>query len=134
MTPTNPIIEATKAGVSCSKAAAAAPECDTVKPAPTAGTTTDPTAAAAEPKSTANPVRANGQPIKKSAAKPGRVSALLRLPLLLSGEDKADYDALLAAVARVVKPDDVVDHMLTSDAVYHEWNLLRLRRLSADLY
>jgi hypothetical protein len=29
MTPTNPIIEATKAGVSCSKAAAAAPKCDT---------------------------------------------------------------------------------------------------------
>jgi hypothetical protein len=29
MTPTNPIIETTKAGVSCSKAAAAAPECDT---------------------------------------------------------------------------------------------------------
>lgn len=89
------------------------------------------TKAATEPTSTSKP--APGQPSKKSATKLGRVSALLKRPLLLSGEGKPDYDALLTAVSNVVKPDDVVDHMLMSDAVYHQWNLLRLRRLSAGL-
>jgi hypothetical protein len=97
-------------------------------------TTIESAAAATESsKSAANPVPANGQPSKKSASKLGRVHALLKRPLLLSGEEKADYDALLTAVSNVVKPDDVVDHMLMSDAVYHEWNLLRLRRVSVGL-
>jgi hypothetical protein len=120
VTQTNPLIAAATAATSSSKAAVAA--------APRNSTT-----AATEPTSTANPVAANGRQSKKSATKLGRVNALLKRPLLLSGEEKADYDALLAAVSTVVKPDDVVDHMLMSDVVYHEWNLLRLRRVSAGL-
>lgn len=132
MTQTNPIIRAAARAASSSKSTTA-PGGDALKPAADAITTADSTAAATEPTSTANPVAANGQQSKKSATKLGRVTALLRRPLLLSGEEKADYDALLAAVSNVVKPDDVVDDMLTTDAVYHQWNLLRLRRLSAGL-
>lgn len=131
MTQTNPIIRAAARAASSSKSTTA-PGGDALKPAADAITTADSTAAATEPTSTANPVAANGQQSKKSATKLGRVTALLRRPLLLSGEEKADYDAL-AAVSNVVKPDDVVDDMLTTDAVYHQWNLLRLRRLSAGL-
>jgi hypothetical protein len=132
MTPTNPIIRAAAPAASSSKSTTA-PRGDALKPAANASTTADSTTAATEPTSTANPVAANCQQSKKSATKLGRVSALLKRPWLLSGEEKADYDALLAAVSTVVKPRDVVDHILMSDAVYHEWNLLRLRRLSAGL-
>lgn len=132
MTQTNPIITAAAPAASSSKSITA-PGGEALKPAANPSTTADSTTAATEPTSTANPVAANGQQSKKSATKLGRVTALLKRPLLLSGEEKADYDALLAAVSTVVKPHDVVDDMLTTDAVYHEWNLLRLRRLSAGL-
>jgi hypothetical protein len=132
MTQTNPIIRAAAAAASSPKSTTA-PGGDALKPAANASTTADSTTAATKPTSTANPVAANGQPSKKSATKLGRMSALLKRPPLLSGEEKADYDALLTAVSNVVKPDDVVDRMLMSDVVYHEWNLLRLRRVSAGL-
>ena len=54
-------------------------------------------------------------------------------PLLLVGEDAAEYDELHAAIRAAVNPVDTVDEMFVADAVASEWEVLRWRRLKSSL-
>jgi hypothetical protein len=54
-------------------------------------------------------------------------------PLLLQGEDAGAYDELLGRVSAAVKPVDIIEEMLTADAVSLEWEVLRWRRLQTSL-
>jgi hypothetical protein len=53
-------------------------------------------------------------------------------PQLIYGEDRADYDALLASICAAVKPTDFVEDMLVNDIAYLQWEILRLRRLKTS--
>jgi hypothetical protein len=54
-------------------------------------------------------------------------------PTLLLGEDARGYDELLAEVSRVLVPRDVLEDMWIRDVVDLAWDVLRLRRLKANL-
>ena len=54
-------------------------------------------------------------------------------PALLLGEDARGYDELLAEVSRVLVPHDVIEDMWIRDVVDLAWDVLRLRRLKANL-
>ena len=54
-------------------------------------------------------------------------------PTLLLGEDARGYDELLAQVSRVLVPRDVIEDMWIRDVVDLAWDVLRLRRLKANL-
>ena len=54
-------------------------------------------------------------------------------PLLLVGEDAAEYDELHAAIRAAVNPIDTVDEMFVADVVALEWEVLRWRRLKSSL-
>jgi hypothetical protein len=54
-------------------------------------------------------------------------------PTLLLGEDARGYDELLAEVSRVLVPHDVIEDMWIRDVVDLAWDVLRLRRLKANL-
>jgi len=54
-------------------------------------------------------------------------------PLLLVGEDAAEYEELHAAIRAAVNPIDTVDEMLVADVVELEWEVLRWRRLESTL-
>lgn len=45
-----------------------------------------------------------------------------------TGEDRAAYDELLAAVNEAVQPTDVLEQIWTSEAVEKQWEALRQRR------
>ena len=60
-------------------------------------------------------------------------SSLFGPPLVLEGEDSAAYDELLGRVYAAVKPADIIDEILISDAVALEWEVLRWRRLKFSL-
>ena len=51
-------------------------------------------------------------------------------PSLMRGEDPAVYAKLLAQVAEVVQPRDVLDQMMVSDITNHFWEQQRMRRCS----
>ena len=52
---------------------------------------------------------------------------------MLLGEDARGYDELLAEVSRVLVPHDVIEDMWIRDVVDLAWDVLRLRRLKANL-
>jgi hypothetical protein len=54
-------------------------------------------------------------------------------PTLLLGEDARGYDELLAEVSRALVPHDVVEDMWIRDVVDLAWDVLRLRRIKANL-
>jgi hypothetical protein len=54
-------------------------------------------------------------------------------PTLLLGEDARGYDELLAEVSRVLVPHDVIEDMWIRDVVDLAWDVLRLRRIKANL-
>jgi hypothetical protein len=54
-------------------------------------------------------------------------------PTLLLGEDASGYDELLAEVSRVLIPNDILEDMWIRDVVDLAWDVLRLRRLKANL-
>ena len=56
-----------------------------------------------------------------------------RLPVLLEGEDIADYEAMLARVTTAVVPEDIIEEFWVRDVVDLVWEALRLRRLKAAL-
>jgi hypothetical protein len=58
---------------------------------------------------------------------------LLGPALLLPDEDPDSWEKLRAAVSDAVVPADIFEVFWTRDIVDHEWNILRLRRLSAGL-
>ena len=58
---------------------------------------------------------------------------LLGPALLLPDEDPDSWEKLRAAVSDAVVPADIFEVFWTRDIVDHEWEILRLRRLSAGL-
>ena len=60
-------------------------------------------------------------------------AADLGAPVLLMGEDEAEYNRLLAQVAAAVGPTDVIEEFWVRDVVDLVWEALRLRRLKASL-
>jgi hypothetical protein len=51
---------------------------------------------------------------------------------LISGENSASYDELLARVTNTIKPGDIIEEMWVRDLVDLLWEVLRLRRLKAS--
>jgi hypothetical protein len=54
-------------------------------------------------------------------------------PLLLQGENPADYNDLAARVLAAAQPRDFIEELLTRDVVDLTWEILRLRRLKAGV-
>ena len=59
--------------------------------------------------------------------------AWLGPPPLLEGEDAAAYDELLGRISGAVKPSDIFEEIWVQDIVDLVWEVVRLRRLSANL-
>ena len=70
---------------------------------------------------------------KSTTADPTPRLAVFGQPLLLEGEDPAAYDQLLARICAAVKPVDIIDEIFIADAVFSEWDVLRLCRLKWSL-
>ena len=87
--------------------------------------------AASVPTSAAAPTAAS----PNAAAAPQRDEGLTLLgpALLLPDEDPDSWEKLRAAVFDAVVPADIFEVFWTRDIVDHEWEILRLRRLSAGL-
>ena len=88
--------------------------------------------AASVPTSAAAPTAAS----PNAAAAPQRDEGLTLLgpALLLPDEDPDSWEKLRAAVFDAVVPADIFEVIWTRDIVDHEWEILRLRRLSAGLF
>src|SRR5215207_2900118 len=71
---------------------------------------------------------------KKSVAVAGKAEVGVDLgpPVLLEGEDLAQYERLLAQVTAAVEPVDVIEELWVRDVVDLAWEGLRLRRLKAN--
>jgi hypothetical protein len=54
-------------------------------------------------------------------------------PLLLAGGDAAAYDELLSRFRAAINPVDIIDEMFIADVVSLEFEVLRWRRLKAEL-
>jgi hypothetical protein len=54
-------------------------------------------------------------------------------PPLIPDEDRADYDELFGQISSAVEPADIFEQIWVRDIVDHEWEILRLRRLKANL-
>jgi hypothetical protein len=52
---------------------------------------------------------------------------------LIPGEAASDYEQLLTAVINVMKPVDFLEMMWTRDIVDQQWDIIRFRRIKADL-
>ena len=63
----------------------------------------------------------------------GKRPSLFAPPLLLVGEDAAEYDELHAAIRAALNPIDTVYEMFVADVVALEWEVLRWRRLKSSL-
>ena len=63
----------------------------------------------------------------------GKRPSLFGPPLLLVGEDAAEYDELHAGIRATVNPIDTVDEMFVADVVALEWEVLRWRRQKSSL-
>jgi hypothetical protein len=61
------------------------------------------------------------------------VAAAAGAPPVIAGESRAAYDELLARMTRTLAPSDVLEHMFLRDVVDLAWEVLRLRRLKANL-
>jgi hypothetical protein len=59
--------------------------------------------------------------------------ALFGRPPLIEGENSAAYDELLGRISAVVKPTDILEHIWLQEVVDLVWEILRLRRLKANL-
>ena len=59
--------------------------------------------------------------------------ALAGAPPLVSGESPTSYDELLARVTTTLQPSDVIEQMFIRDIVDLAWEVLRMRRLKANL-
>jgi hypothetical protein len=61
------------------------------------------------------------------------VSAAAGAPPVIASESRAAYDELLARMMRTLKPADLLEHVFLRDVVDLAWEVLRLRRLKANL-
>src|ERR1700720_1018404 len=60
-------------------------------------------------------------------------AALAAAPPLIAGEQQSAYDELVSRVNESLKPADVLEHVFIRDIVDLVWEVLRLRRLKANL-
>lgn len=63
--------------------------------------------------------------------KPCPLAPLLTAPALLRGEDRAEYEDLLARVIDEVRPDGGIELVLVHDLVGRSWEIARYRRAKA---
>jgi hypothetical protein len=70
---------------------------------------------------------------KVSTSKAVSKCSLFGPPLVIAGEDVANYDELFGRVCAAVKPIDIIDEMLIADVASSEWEILRWRRLKSSL-
>jgi hypothetical protein len=75
------------------------------------------------------------QPVGSRAEAPptGPASAGPPPPLLIDGEDGAEYGAMLARILGFVKPADMLEEMCVQEVADLIWELQRLRRLKVAL-
>ena len=59
--------------------------------------------------------------------------SFLGAPPLIPGEAARDYEQLLTAVINVIKPVDFLETMWTRDIVDLQWDIIRFRRIKADV-
>lgn len=71
--------------------------------------------------------------ITLAAQAPSRRSTLFGPPLLLQGENAADYEALRASIYQAIKPIDIIDEILVEDFMVLQWEIMRLRRWKSAL-
>lgn len=76
--------------------------------------------------------KAPNSTIVSSAGTAARLSLLGGRPLF-AGEDEIAYDQLLARVFAAVKPADVIEEIWIQDIADLSWEVVRLRRLKAEL-
>jgi hypothetical protein len=67
------------------------------------------------------------------AVHPTSADAALGPASLIPGEKPCSYDELLARFTEALKPSDIVEEMWVRDVVDLVWEVLRLRRLKANL-
>ena len=60
-------------------------------------------------------------------------ASFLGAPPLIPGEVASDYQQLLTAVIDVMKPVDFLEKIWTRDVVDLQWDIIRFRRIKADL-
>ncbi|MGB8392893.1 MAG: hypothetical protein WCE27_04560, partial [Pseudolabrys sp.] len=63
----------------------------------------------------------------------GKRPSLFAPPLLLVGEDAAEYDELHARIRATLDPIDTVDEMFVADVVASQWGILRWGRQKSSL-
>jgi hypothetical protein len=87
------------------------------------------------PRTTATPSGQVPDPAASALACPPAqaVTAAAGAPPVIAGESRAAYDELLARMMRTLAPSDVLEHMFLRDVVDLAWEVLRLRRLKANL-
>ena len=59
--------------------------------------------------------------------------SFLGAPPLIPGEAASDYEQLLTAVINVMKPVDFLETMWTREIVDLQWDIIRFRRIKADV-
>jgi len=59
--------------------------------------------------------------------------SFLGAPPLIPGEDARDYQRLLTEVINVMRPVDVLETIWTRDIVDLQWDIIRFRRIKADV-
>src|SRR5262249_53632157 len=64
---------------------------------------------------------------------PTEIYNLLGKPPLLASEDPTRYEALLAALAHDVKPNDFIEWLWIKDTADLTWEIIRYRRINAAL-
>jgi hypothetical protein len=59
--------------------------------------------------------------------------SFLGAPPLIPGESAEDYEKLVSAVTNTMKPVDLMETIWTRDIVDLQWDIIRFRRIKADL-
>jgi hypothetical protein len=59
--------------------------------------------------------------------------SFLGAPPLIPGESAEDYEQLVSAVTNTMKPVDFMETIWTRDIVDLQWDIIRFRRIKADL-
>ena len=60
--------------------------------------------------------------------------SFLGAPPLIPGEFAGDYEKLVSAVTNTMKPADFMETIRTRDIVDLQWDIIRFRRIKADLH
>jgi hypothetical protein len=69
----------------------------------------------------------------RTAESPDEQLALFGLPPLINGEDLNSYKALETRIFSAVKPADILEHIWVRDVIDISWEIVRWRRLGANL-